>query len=288
MAFPVKGTKAKITSWGSSGDDVYQLINTAIRPIEMTLNHESDVQEITPLDAAATAKSYMGGLYSGTFDFTGLWPQTSPVLGNTGLLTLGSSYYAYQVESWFLNLNWGEEDITAFPAESAGTSGPSRRFMPGGLLAWDGGYTARTSSAAAISLPTTANGLGVTAAFKLKETGTNDASFTGNIVVKSASQPVAMGGGQIKVTYAFNGTGDLTSVAGDTGGPAILPAGVLAEPDWDNDGDGVPDVALVAQTYTGRTLSAKAFLRQIRIECNVGQPVKVTGTGRFSDGVTLA
>lgn len=282
MAYPIDGLTGKITSWGTS-EDVTQLIGTAMRPVSFTINANGNPWDSTALDATGTAMEKTGGLFDGAFDFEGLWPLSSPVLGDTGLLTLGSSYYNFFTKSWFIDIDFGEYQITPLPAVSG-----SQRYRPAGRIDWSGGWVSRMSSALYPSLPTAANGAGVSMVAKLKETGAADTSFTGNIVVGGWSKGVTTARNLIEVPFTFQGNGALTMVAGTSGGPAILPAGVINTADWDTDGDGVPDVSVILQTATSRTLTGAAFLRRLKIEVEVDKPIRITGTGRFSDAVTPA
>ncbi len=284
MAYPIDGLTGKITSWGTTGDDVYQLINTALRPVEFSISANGNAWDSTALDATGTAMEKTGGLFEGTFNFSGLWPLTSPVMGNTGLVTLGTAAYNYFARMWNLNIDFGEYDITPFA--SGGVT--SKQFRPAGRIEWDCGWTARMSNAAYPLMPTAANSAGTSIALKLKETGATDAAFTGNVVVDTMTKTVTVARNLIDVAYTAKGNGTLTMVEGSSGGPAILPAGAIDTATWDTNTDGTGDVTVILQTATSRTLTAAAFLRSLRVEVQIDQPIKISGVGRFTGDVTTA
>jgi len=279
MGYPITAELGKITSWGSAEDVTTLLANT--RVVNFGVTFKSDEQDITAM--AATSMEYMGGLRSAEGTFEALWPNSAPVLGDTAAITFAGGYAQF-AQRFRIAIDFGEEDITPLPTATGGW----RRFMPSGLIKWSGSYTALAVSDTAASLPTAVNTAAGAATFKLKECGATDATWGGNIMTTSLGHRQSASRGKVELDYAFMGSGALTITAGSSGGPAILPAGAVDKSDWDTNGDGVPDVTWLGQTFTSRTISGAAFLRSLELEATPGQPIKVTGSFRFSDAVTLA
>lgn len=295
MGYPITGRGAKITC-ATSSTDLNHIFGTAdtsgsVRVISFTPSLESGEHDITGFRASGvTSASFIAGLRSGTIDFEALYPNstsaaaaTTPRLGNSGLVTFGSGY-VYLVDSWSLDVDFGEEDITGMDGTAIG----ARSYMPGGVVSWRGSWSGRFDSATAPTDPSAVNSAGAAATFKLTEDGANDASFTGSIIVPRGPRVDVAPRSQVKVSYDFMGTGDLTAVAGSTL-PCIFPAGVVDSSDWDTSGtDGAADVQVVATFASGRTLTSYAFLRSVRVQCNIGEPIRVSGSLRLTGAWTVA
>lgn len=276
MGYPITGELGKINSVTSSTD--LDALNTAMKTLTLKFSSSVPTEDISGNGDTVTKK--VAGLRDSSWDFEGRYPKASPRLGNSGLVTFSSGYVQY-CESWYLDFDFGEEDITAF----TGSAITDRVYRPSGRPVITGGYTVRAVSDTALSLPTAANGTGAAATFKITEDST-DPAFSGNIII--TGQNFTTGGReQVKNEYTFEFADTVTSVAGSTL-PAILPAGTVDAADWDTNGDGTPDVQAVIQTAASRTYTHYVFIRSLRVECAVGAVTKVTGTLRVTGTVTTA
>jgi len=264
----------------TAGSDLEQLLVTALR--DTTLSYKEDA---TIEDTSGKGDGYMTravGLRSGTLNFEGLYPRSSPRFGASGLFTLTGTTFT-QVESYTLDIDWGEEEITGMA--SAGVT--SRSYMPLGYPEFKASIVCRADSASALPSTTALHGSAANIAFKLTEDGT-DPAFTGSAVGLIASKGVQSGQrGAIKPTYDVMLTGQLTSVAGSTL-PALLPAGTVDRSDWDTNSDGSADVQLVWKVATGRTYTSYAFLRSLRVVVAVNQLIRVSGVIRLTGDIATA
>lgn len=275
--YPLTGELAKFNSV-TSATDLNQLLVTAIKSLSMTFNANADSEDVS--GDGDTATKYTTGLYESTLDFEGVYPKAAPRYGNSGLVTFGGGYAEF-VYSYVLDFDFGEEDITSF----SGTAPTARAFRPSGRPQVRGSYTARPVSGNAVALPSAVNSTGSAATFKLTEDST-DPAFTGSIIV-TGKRLIAGGRSLATLSYDFMFADTVTAVAGTTL-PAVLPAGAVDVSDWDLNSDGVADVTVVWQTAASRTYSAACFLRSLRVECGVGDVVKISGTIRNTGAVTLA
>jgi hypothetical protein len=280
MGTRLTGSAAKIVSVTGS-TDLEQLLVTALRDTELTFNTEADQEETSGKgDGYFTAAQ---GLANATLDFTGLYPRSAPRYGASGLLTIDGHTF-YGVQSWNLDFDFGEDDITG----QDGTAKTARDFMPLGFPRISGSLTAHADSASALSSIAATHAAGGNVVFKLTEDGGADPSFTGTsvgLVGKLGFTTTARG--VIKPTYDFIVSGQLTSVAGSSL-PALLPAGTVDASDWDLNSDGSADVSLVFQTAASRTYTGNAFLRSLSVKVGVGELIGVSGSIRFTGAVTPA
>jgi len=287
MAFPITGAAATITSVTSS--DLSQLLITALRQTQVTVNITASQEDVTALGGSATGVEYLIGLQEGTLSFTGRYPRTSPDIGNGGLVTGLAASMAW-MKAWTLNIDFGEEDITSFNA----TPVTAKRFMPGGIYNWGGSFTCVHLESAAASLPDAVNALaGTSCQFKLAEDGANDPQLSGNVLLTGQNSTITPGGQQL-LEYSYVGTGTLSEIGGSTL-PRLLTTGsagatvAIARPTWDSSGsNGVPDISLVLTRATSRTVTANGFLSSLSLSYAPGSPIDVSGTVRFSDGITVA
>lgn len=278
MAYPVTGELGKINSV-TNGTDLDQVLETAVKSRTITYNIDADSTEIT--GDGETSVTMLTGLYGWGFDFAGVYPKSAPRYGNTGLVTFGSGYVQY-VQNWFLDFDFGELDITAMAA-----SGPvAKAFRPAGLVTITGGYVARAANDTALSMPTAVNGTGAAATFKLTEDST-DPGFSGNIIVRQLGTTFGDGKALVLGTYGFSFSGACTSIAGTTL-PALLPAGTVDAADWGDGTTGPSTVQIVTQSFTSRTYTGHGFIRRLRVECNIGEPIAVTGSVRGQGALTPA
>lgn len=283
MGYQATGTLAKVVSV-TDATDLKQVLVTACKLPSGDISFDSPTEDVSGDGETVTKKVI--GLPSGVFNFRGVYPKASTRMGNTGLLSFATAGYATYVNSWKLDFDFGELDITAFAA-----TGPTAMlYRPAGRVEVKGSYTAHVDSGAALAAPNAVNGIGATnglATFKMTEDAT-DPAFTSLVLVNDKKINGMGDKGLMSVTYGFDCTDTVTAVAGSTLA-ALLPAGAVDAADWDLDGDGVPDVELVLQTATAsRTYTGKAFLRSLSVECTVGKVISVTGSVRFSGAVTLA
>lgn len=279
---PLTGAAATITSVTSS-TDLNRLLTTALKNASITINQDAEEFDVSELSGSGSGAEYIVGLASGTFDFEGTFPKSAPRVGNSGLVTYASGYAEF-VNSWRLQCEYGETDITAFAASAV----TARTFMPSGVYNWSGSYTAHAVSGNAITTVTAANTAAASATFKITEDGAADPALSGNILATAVRQTIRKPDIQV-CEYTFRGSGDVTETKGSTlPGLRVASTGAWGIPDWDTDGDGVADVQVVITTASSRTITAYAFLRSISIEVAIGQPIRVSGTVRFNGTITRA
>lgn len=286
MAYPITGNKAKITATSSSDSDLKQLFTNGVRDVSASLSWDAPSLDSTPMTAAGvtTMESVMG-LTSGTVDFEGVYPKSAPKSGVSGNVTF-SSGYAARVQRYSLEITCGEEEIT----ESAGAANSFRRFMPGGLVSWGGSFTCLAIDSTTVGLPSTVNGTGAEATFKLCEDGAADPAFGGSsgglIMITGMSHGISIGGKQ-EVTYNFRGSSTLYHTAGSNF-PSLLYTGsqAVTTPSWDDSGNGTPIVTV--QYFTGRTYTGDAFWTRLGIEVTPASLVRVRGSLRWDGTVTAA
>lgn len=279
---PLTGAAATITSVTSS-TDLNRLLMTALKNTTITLSEDAEEFEVSELSGSGSGAEYIVGLASGSFDFEGVYPKSAPRIGNSGLVTYASGYAEF-VNSWRLQCEYGETDITAF----TGSAVLGRTFMPNGVYNWSGSYTAHAVSGNAISSVTAANTAAASATFKITEDGGSDPTLSGNILATAVRQTIRKPDLQV-CEYTFRGSGDITETKGSSL-PALRVAstGAWTVPDWDTDADGDSDVEVVLTTASGRTITAYAFLRSISVEVAIGQPIRVSGSVRFNGTITRA
>lgn len=281
MGFPITGQLAAVTSI-TSATDLHHVWNTATRFHAFTAGLTADELDVTAQATTGSGMGFIAGLAQGEWSFEALYPKANPRVGNTGLVTFASGY-VLSCRNWQLTADFGEEDITPFSA-----SPTARIFRPGDIGKFTGQFTALMHNDTAIASVTAVNTGGAAATFKMTEDGGADPSFTCNIIVTGAAiSQVSRANRKVEVVYSFTVDGDLTSVAGSTLA-AILPAGVVDTPDWDVNGDGTPDVSAVLTYSTGRTLTFPTFLRGWTIDCQVDQPIRMTGQCRIAGAVVIA
>lgn len=285
MGFPVGGELAKLTSWGAGGaSDVLQLVGTACRCVEFTPSINGAALDITPLDASAVSRAITPGLNQGDTRLRLLYPQTAPTVGNVCYMTLAAAT-ATRMQSFNLQLSVNALDITEFAA----TAPQWRRFRPSDFVTWRGGFEVMQESSAAAMAVALPGASSVAAEFYIGYvSGSDYHKFSGNIHRIQRSGTVKRGD-KIIHNFTFEGTGNLTSAVAGSTYPAILPAGTVDTPDWDATGtDGVPDVSLILQYYTSRTITVPAFWRDINIRARYDGLVEVDVTAQWADTAVFA
>lgn len=277
----ITGQLGKINSVTAS--DLSQVIVTALKITEININQPADTADVSGDGETSTKKAM--GLYGWDFSFSGRYPKSAPRFGASGLVT-HTGGYEQKIESWELNFDFGELDITSFAVGGV----LAKEFRPAGRPVVTGTYTARAVAGTALSAPVAVNSAGNAAVFKLTEDAAADPSFTGTILPNLLAVTGAGTSGLVVARYGFEFTGDVTSVAGSNAStfPALLPAGAIDAADWDLNGDGTADVTAVFQTYTSRTYTGTCFLRSLRVSCPVAGIIDVSGVVKGAGVLTPA
>ena len=276
MAFPINGATATIVSVTAATDLKY--LTDALKINEMTFNVDADEFDISELSGSGAAAEYLSGLRSATMDFAGFWPKTAPRLGNVGLFTM--SGYDTFITDYRIDVDFGEQEITA----QAATPPTIKAYMPSGLFSWGGSFNAHAIDDAAVSMPTAAANTGSSATFILSNEAT-DSKLSGNIIVTRMGHAIRKADKQV-LAYSFRGSGALTETEGTTYPPLRLAVGSVSgawpAPSFTYASD---TPSIVFNSYVGgetRAYTATGFLKSVSIECNVGQPIRVSGQIRVS------
>jgi hypothetical protein len=260
------------------GNDLYQALVAAGRMVQATMTKNVASEDATALGADYT--SMMQGLSDYTIEVEALYPTTAPRYGNQAFITFASGYVPY-VRGFTLNFDYGELDITTRTA-SDGTALNARLFRPNHRPIVTGSFSTLVANA---SIPLAATGVNAAAAaavFKIAEGGAADPSFTGDIRTTGRRGPTIGPAGVQVVEYDFQFSGQVTSVAGTTGTPAILPAGAVNGADWDLNGDGVADIAFDFFPNTGAAskYAGFGFLRSLTVNVEADAPIRMNATIR--------
>ena len=276
MGYQLSSQEGELSILAANGTDMEVALVDACRLVSATLNTNADSGDATALGAAST--SFMQGLSNYTVDFEALYPTSAPRYGNQGFVTFGSGYVPF-IRSFNIEIDFGELDITSRAAVDTTALG-ARIYRPAHRPIVTGTFSTLVDSATAPAALTAANTAAGAAVFKFAEGGAADPSFTGDIRTISRSGPTIGTSGEQIVEYGFQFSGQVLSVAGTTGTPAILPAGAIDGADWDAAGAGLglefqfnPKAATIAY-------QCKGFLRSLRIEVPSDGPIRVTGTIR--------
>lgn len=281
MAYPITGELGRVVSVTHS-TDLDQLFEVATRSNQITYNVSGGTQDVS--GDGATSTSYIGLPREWSFDFEAWYPKAAPKSGNTGLVTYASGT-TYFVSRYDLDFDFGEADCSGFDA--AGLDW--KLFRPSGRPVVTFNYTCHTPNDTAITLPTAANSGGAAATFKLCEDGAADPTISGNIIVEQLGQAFG-GAGAVMVNYGGRFSGAVTMTAG-TNLPNLISASspfVVVTPNWGNGTIGPNTVQVVTQSVTGRTYTGHAWLRRLRISCEVGGALQITGTCRGFGALALA
>lgn len=261
--------------------DFYQAFFTACRLVRAALTINADSADATVLQSGST--SFMQGLYNYSIEVEALYPTSAPRYGNQGFVTFASGYVPF-IKSFNLDFDFGEIDITS-RAAADGTALAARIYRPAHRPIVSGSFTTLVDSATKPTALVAANAAAAAATFKLAEGGAADPSFTGNIRTISRTGPSIGPAGEQMVEYGFQFDGAVTSVAGTTGTPALLPAGTVDGADWDASGAGLGN-DIEFSTVSGTSYTGTGFLRTLRIEVPSDGPIRVTGTIRGSGALT--
>jgi hypothetical protein len=278
LAYPLTSETGNLTSIAASGDLLY-LFGTALRMTTDLATIKIESNEIDVTQATGSAINMMEkfhGLRTGTVDFSGIFPRTTPPLGISALVTYASGYVAY-MNALTIDITWPEIEIT----ETTGAATGWRKWMPGGIGSWSGSYTCKADVNDAPSLPT--SGASATASFKLVEAGT-DPTLSGNIGIPSLSQRVRLGDFS-ELSYAFNGSGNLNQ----TNGGLLAASGDIAKPTWNIAGtSATPDQTCRLTVGGSRKWEFPAFWTKLSLSWKMDDVVRVTGTLRIASTATAS
>jgi hypothetical protein len=281
MAYPITGELGKVNSVTAS-TDLAQLFVTAAKTLTISYNMEGSNEDIS--GHGDTVTKYISGIRSWGFDFTAKYPQTAPKTGNTGLVTYTNGSVQY-VESYSIDLDFGEEDITTFAA-----SGPTwRAFRPSGRVKGSFTYTTRAPNDTAATLPATPNATGDAIVFKLCEDGAADPTIGGTGITRSLGTSFG-GSGLVLWNYAGVFSDSITETKG-TNFPNLLSTSsphVIGVPNWGDGTTGPDTVSIVTQSFTSRTYTGYGYLRTLRIACAVGGSLDISGSVKGQGALTLA
>jgi len=278
LAYPLTSETGNLTSIAASGDLLY-LFGTALRMTTDLATIKIESNEIDVTQATGSAINMMEkfhGLRTGTVDFSGIFPRTTPPLGISALVTYASGYVAY-MNALTIDITWPEIEIT----ETTGAATGWRKWMPGGIGSWSGSYTCKADVNDAPSLPT--SGASATASFKLVEAGT-DPTLSGNIGIPSLSQRVRLGDFS-ELSYAFNGSGNLNQ----TNGGLLAASGDISKPTWNIAGtSATPDQTCRLTVGGSRKWEFPAFWTKLSLSWKMDDVVRVTGTLRIASTATAS
>lgn len=276
LAYPLTSETGNLTCSAPSGDLLY-MFGTALRMTTDLATLKLESNEIDVTQATGSTINMMSkqlGLRSGTVDFSGIFPRTTPPLGISALVTYtpASNYVAY-MNALTIDITWPEIEIT----EMTGANTGWRRWMPGGIGSWSGSYTCKADVNDSPSLPNT--GAPISATFKLAETGASDSTLLGNIGAISLAQKVKLGDFS-EVAYTFIGSGDLTQ----SNGGLTAVSGAINKPTWNIAGtSSTPDNTCVLKVGGSRTWTFPAFWTKLSLSWKMDDVVRVSGTLRIAD-----
>lgn len=286
MSNPLTGAIATITSVTASTDLKYLI--DMLKVTELALNIDTDETDTSELSGSGAAAEKLSGLTNATASFSGFYPKAAPMMGNTGLVTYNSSAVAF-VTDWSMDVDFGEQEITAFD----GTTPPTvKQYMPSGIFTWGGSFNATASSAAAPAMPASPGASGTAAIFQLFKGATNNHTLSGAINYKTLGHTIRKAEKQV-LAYTYSGSGPLTETQGDTYDPlrvapaSSAPGTATAWPIPSFDLTALTP-SIVITTGSGRTYTIKAYLKSLRIAVNVGQPITISGTIRMFGPITPA
>ena len=281
MGYQLSSQEGLLDILATNGTDMDVALKDACRLVSATLNMSADSADATALQSGST--SFMQGLSNYTIDFEALYPTSAPRYGNQGFVTFSAGYVPF-VRSFNIEIDFGEIDITS-RAASDGTALPARIYRPAHRPIVSGSFTTLVDSATKPTALTASNTAAGSATFKFAEGGAADPSFTGSIRTISRNGPTVGPSGEQIVEYGFQFDGAVTSVAGTTDTPAILPAGTIDGADWDAAGSGL-GLDFEFLPVSGVAYAGTGFLRTLRIEVPSDGPIRVTGTIRGSGALT--
>jgi len=285
MGYPTIGATGAVESWGTAGDDVYQLVSAAIAPMEFSLDLSAAQLDDTAFSGSGvSAMTQKAGLAEWTATITGYYPRATKKIGNGGLVTFAAGEVLH-VKGWDLNLEAQEIDITEFNTSPV----LWKSFRPGPYK-WGGNYEGYIDSGTNVAGLTAAGTAASSATFKASEEGATDSTFSGNIFTHGLNVGVAVGANNPNTKkYAFTGSGSLVHTF--PSGLGLLGTSsphTIIMPLWDGDGDGVADKTLTLKADSGRTYAGAAFWKSIGITVALPDLIKVVIGVRGSGALTIA
>ena len=284
-AYPITSETGNLTSTAAitAGNDLYYLLTTALRITTdiATINIESGDVDITQASTGGVnMMERIQGLRTGTVDFSGVFPKTTPPLGITSSVTFANGYVQF-INAWNIDVTWPEIDITS----TVGGSATWRKWMPGGTGTWSGSYTCKASSGAGPALPSSAaTGAYGSATFVLADVGASDPTLAGTIGIPRLSQVVKIGDASV-ITYSFQGSGDLTQ----SNGGLTAASGAITKPKWDLAAAGTADntCLLTVCNSPTRTWAFPAFWNKLSLSWKMDDVIRFSGTLRIADTATV-
>jgi hypothetical protein len=289
MAYPLTSETGNLTCTVANSD-LNQLFTNALRMTTdlATINIESNEIDVTQASGSAiNFNAMIGGLRTGTVEFSGIYPRATTPLAVSSEIVYGTpaNGYVQYCNAWNIDIAWPEIDITSINSSTPPTW---RRWMPGGIGQWSGSYTCKADDTTPPVIPLTGSGESVT--FKFAEAGATDPQLAGTITVPRLSQRVRLGD-YSELTYNFRGSGNLTQTTTATY-PGLLSTTTpfaITKPSWDVvGGNGIPDVTCTLTVATGRTWSFPAFWTRLNLAWKVDDVIRVSGTLRIADTATVA
>lgn len=285
MGYATIGATGAVESWGSSGDDVFQLVGSAIAPMEFSLDLSAAQLDDTAFDASGVSSmTQKAGLAEWTATITGYYPRATKKIGNGGLVTFAAGEVLH-VKGWNLNIEAQEMDITEYAASPV----LWKAFRPG-LVKWGGDYEGYVDSGTNVAGITAAGTAASAATFKATEEGATDSSFSGSIFTHGLNVGVAVGANNPNTKkYSFTGSGSLVHTF--PSGLGLLSTSsphTIVIPKWDGDNDGVADRTLTLKADTGRTFAGAAFWKSISISNQLNDLIKIVVGIRGSGALTIA
>ena len=284
MGYATIGAKGAVTSWGSSGDDVYQLLQ-AIGFSEANLSAMSAQLDDTVFSGSGVSSmSQKAGLGEWSVTLTGLYPKATRKLGNGGLVTYAAGEVLH-VKGWNLNIETQELDIT----EQASSPVLWKAYRPG-IIKWGGDFEGHVDSGTNVAGVTLAGTAASAMTLKVTEEGATDSSLSGSAFIHALDVGIQVGSTTPNTKkYAFTGSGDLThTFPTGLGLTSTSSPAVIAPSSWDADSDGVADRSLVFQADSGRTFTGNAFWKSIAISNQLNDLIKIVVGIRGSGALTIA
>lgn len=284
MGYPTIGAKGAVTSWGTSGDDVYQLLQ-AIGFAEANLSMMAAQLDDTVFSGSGVSSmSQKAGLGEWTATLTGLYPKATKKIGNGGLVTYAAGDVLH-IKGWNLNIETQEIDIT----EQASSPVLWKSYRPG-VIKWGGDFEGHIDSGTNVSGVTPPGTAASAMTLKVTEEGATDSSLAGSAFIHAVDVGIQVGSTTPNTKkYQFTGSGDLThTYPAGLGLTGTSSPSVIAPSSWDADGDGVGDRTLVFQADSGRTYTGNAFWRSISISNQLNDLIKIVVGIRGTGALTIA
>jgi hypothetical protein len=271
MARIIYGVGAKY----DSGTGHLNTLLNALRITDMSLSVEEDEIDITQLvGSEADADVWMQrmtGMRTGTLSFNGFYPKTATVIGAAGSVS-GTGLLASATD-WKLDVDYGEQEVTNFAG-----SDTWREYIPSGTCNWSGSANCQVGTGDSWSDPDAPNERSG-AAFSLAASGL---TLSGNAITTSVSQSFRPMDKVVRAV-SFQGIGQV-SVS-----DSIIPVGI---PAIDRDASPKsPAVQIQIKAAIGAGTAEKkrywGFLRQVSFDASPSEPLKVSGSIRLMDSVTV-